>query len=186
MEPSDEVLISACRRGDEAAWDLLVDRYSRLLFSIARHAGLDVEQSSDVMQRVFIILLRRLDLIEQPASLSAWLTATARREAWRMRRRERLVGVITGATAEVLESLEDGDELPDAVVLRLEARHRVLLAVEALDGRCRELLTLLFLQPDPLSYTEVAARLGMREGAIGPTRARCLQKLRRLLEDEGL
>lgn len=182
MEPSDEALIQACRNGDEAAWDQLVARYERLIFTIARHAGLEADQADDVLQRVFLILLERLETIAQPARLAAWLTATTRREAWRVRRRERLAGLHSGSSEEDLAELEDYGELPDDLVLRLEEQHHVLQALEGLDERCRTLLRLLFLQPTPPSYAEVAATLGMREGAVGPTRARCLEKLRRLLE----
>lgn len=183
MEPSDEDLISACRRGDEAGWFILVDRYRRLLFTIARRAGLDEEQSADVLQRVFTTLVEHLDAIEQPDRLSAWLTGTARREVWRVRRRERAAGAAPGADA-ALEGLEDRGDLPEELVLRLESQHRIRLAVDALDERCRRLLIMLFLSADPPSYAEVAAALNMRLGAVGPTRARCLQKLRELLPDE--
>ncbi|NTU82845.1 MAG: sigma-70 family RNA polymerase sigma factor [Chloroflexales bacterium] len=184
MEPGDEVLISACRRGDEAAWGILVDRYKRLIFTIARRSGLDEEQSADVLQRVYTILIERLDTIEQPARLSAWLTGTARREAWRVRRRERIAGARIGDVAEALNNVEDQDDLPEDLLLRLERQHQIRLAVEALDPRCRDLLTLLFLTSDPPSYAEIAVALNMREGAVGPTRARCLQKLRQILEGD--
>lgn len=186
MEPSDEVLISACRRGDEDAWGVLVDRYRRLIFTIARRSGLDEEQAADVLQRVFTILLERLDTIEQPASLSSWLTGTTRREAWRARRHARIANARTAVSPEALESVEDADDLPEEALLRLESQHRIRLAVEALDGRCRELLTLLFLTNDPPTYAEIAVIMRMRQGAIGPTRARCLEKLRRLLPDDVL
>ncbi|HMQ33896.1 MAG TPA: sigma-70 family RNA polymerase sigma factor [Chloroflexaceae bacterium] len=184
MEPSDEVLIGACRRGDESAWDILVDRYKRLIFAIARRAGLDEELSADVLQRVFTILVERLDTIEQPARLSAWLTGIARREAWRARRREHVAARVAGVGIESLATLEDRGDLPDAVVLRIESQHQLRRALAALDGRCRELLTLLFLTPDPPSYAEIAATLGVSLGTIGPTRARCLKKLRELLPDD--
>jgi RNA polymerase sigma factor (sigma-70 family) len=182
MEPGDEALIQACRHGDEAAWDQLVARYERLIFTIARHAGLEADQADDVLQRVFLILLERLETITQPTRLAAWLTATTRREVWRVRRRERLAGLHTDSSEEELAELEDDGELPDDLVLRLEEQSHVLQALERLDERCRTLLRLLFLEPTPRSYAEIAATLGMREGAIGPTRTRCLEKLRRLLE----
>jgi RNA polymerase sigma factor (sigma-70 family) len=184
MEPSDEVLLSACRRGDEVAWGLLVDRYKRLIFTIARRSGLDEEQASDVLQRVFTILIEYLDTIEQPASLASWLTGTTRREAWRERRRARIYSAMTEDASEAVESIEDQDDLPEEALLRLEGQHRLRLALESLDGRCRELLTLLFLSKDPLTYAEIAEVMQMRQGAIGPTRARCLEKLRRLLPDD--
>lgn len=186
MQPTDEALVMACRRGDADAWDLLVDRYQRLIYNIARHSGLDREQAADTMQRVFTILLERLDTIEQPAQIGAWMVITARREAWAARRRERAAQARTVADAEgSLALLADDAILPEEQVERLEAQQRVRRAVAELDGRCRDLLTMLFLQPAPPAYSEVAAALGMREGAVGPTRARCLQKLRQLLEEEG-
>ena len=89
MEPSDESLVLACRNGDATAWEQLVDRYQGLVFSIARHAGLDQEQSADVFQRVFARLVERLGQIEQPALIGAWLATTTRHEAWRFSQRER-------------------------------------------------------------------------------------------------
>jgi RNA polymerase sigma factor (sigma-70 family) len=184
MEPTDESLVRACARGDAAAWDALVERYKRLIYTISRRAGLDEEQATDVFQRVFTILLERIDTIEQPAQIAAWFVATTRREAWRLRRRERLAPAALGAPHEFAADLVDQSPLPDEQVQQIEDQHRVRLALDALDERCRRLLTLLFLTRDPPTYAVIAAVLDMREGAIGPTRARCLQKLRRLLPDE--
>jgi len=183
VQPTDEALIVACRRGDENAWDLLVDRYQRLIYAIARNSGLDEEHAADTMQRVFTILLERLDMIEHPAKVGAWLVVTTRREAWRMSRRERLA-YSKSMPDSTLETVADSSGLPDEIVLRLEAQHRVRLALTQIDGRCRELLSMLFMRPEPIPYSEVATALGMREGAVGPTRARCLQKLRELLADD--
>jgi RNA polymerase sigma factor (sigma-70 family) len=187
VQPTDEDLITACRRGDGDAWDLLVDRYQHLIYAIARGAGLDEEHAADTMQRVFTLLLERLDTIDKPAQVGAWLVVTARRDAWRTARRERQLWTRSVPDSDgMLDTLADRADLPDDQVLRLEAQHRVRQALGQLDGRCRELLTLLFLQPDPPTYGEVAVALGMREGAVGPTRARCLQKLRELLGDDAL
>jgi len=183
MEPSDEALVLACRRGDAAAWETLIARYQRLVFSIPRRAGLDADLSAEVFQQVFTVLLEKLDQIEQPRYIGAWLATTARREAHRIRRRERTV---------TLDDREDKDGdildtalLPDEVLLRLEEQHKVRTAVAALDERCRKLLMLLFYRPDPLPYAQIATTIGMTEGSIGPTRARCLQKLYRLLDAAG-
>ena len=83
------------------------------------------------------------------------------------------------------DNLPDPDPLPDEVAQRLEAQHTVRLAVAALDERCCALLTMLFLQPEPPAYSEIAASTGVPEGSIGPTRARCLQKLKRQLDAVG-
>jgi RNA polymerase sigma factor (sigma-70 family) len=183
MELSDEALLLACRSGDATAWEALVDRYQRLVFSIARHAGLDQEQSADVFQRVFARLVEHLSHIEQPALIGAWLATTARHEAWRFSRRERMARFASFESPDLAEPFSDSSLLPEALMLRLEEQHQVRTAVAVLDERCRKLLVLLFYRSDTPAYAEIAATLGMSEGSVGPTRARCLQKLRRLLDD---
>jgi len=185
MEPSDEALVLACRRGDATAWEMLIARYQRLVFSIPRRAGLDAELSAEVFQQVFKILLEQLDQIEQPMYIGAWLATTARREARRVRQRERAIPLTPTDGEDKDNDIPDTALLPDEVLLRLEEQHKVRTAVTALDDRCRRLLMLLFYRPDPLPYAEIAATIGTTEGSIGPTRARCLQKLRRLLESAG-
>ena len=182
MKLSDEALVLACRYGDASAWEELVERYQRLVFAIARHAGLDAEQAADVFQRVFATLVERLDQIEQPALVGAWLTTTARHEAWRLSRNERARHRNAGPEGQLLTTRADDAQLPDEIVLRLEEQHAVYTAVQALDPRCRDLIALLFYREVPPAYSEVAAYLGVSEGSIGPTRARCLKKLRLLLE----
>lgn len=184
MEPSDEALIQACRQGDAAAWEMLVARYQRLVYSIPRHAGLDEDLSADVFQHVFALLVEHLDRIEQPSRIGAWLTTTARRETWRLSSRERSAGSLPSGEGYAGERSDDAPQ-PDELLVRLEDQHKIRVAVAALDERCRRLLTLLFYQPDPPPYSEVAAALGTSEGSIGPTRARCLRKLRRGLETLG-
>lgn len=184
MEPTDEALVQACRAGNATAWEALVDRYQRLVYAIARHSGLDAEQSADVFQRVFELLVESLPRIERPALIGAWLATTARHESWRVSRGERMVYRMQGEPLESARAVADDAPLPEALLLRLEQQHLVRLAVDSLDERCRRLLQLLFYRADAPPYAEIAARLGMAEGAIGPTRARCLQKLRRRLEEE--
>ena len=185
MELSDEELLLACRRGDEAAWEALIKRYQRLIYAIPRRAGLDEEQSAEVFQEVFTTLFEKLYTIEQPERLHAWLVTTARRKTWRLMSREKTLrrhGDDEVTVENVVNELPDSAPLPDELLLRLEEQHRVRTAVTALDERCRKLLTLLFYHPEPPPYSEVAAAIGATEGSVGPTRARCLQKLLRLLE----
>jgi len=184
----DEALIRACRRGEAAAWEALIARYQRLVYAIPRRAGLNEEASGEVFQRVFAVLVEQLNRIEQPERIRAWLVTTARRETWRVGRGESLARLSEAgeddATGEGRQLVSDA-QLPDLEVQRLEEQHIVRTGVAALDERCRQLLTLLFYRPDTPSYTEVAAALGTSEGSIGPTRARCLEKLRRRLEQLG-
>lgn len=189
MQPSDESLVLACRRGEAAAWELLVNRYQRLIYTIARRSGLDEDQAAEAFQRTFVKLLEHLDRIEQPERMRAWLATTARRETWRLLRQQSAEQSFSdtddpyGGTGP--QAVPDSAPLPDEALERLEEQHIMHLAMAKLEERCRRLLTLLFYRPDAPAYPEIAAALHMPEGSIGPTRARCLQKLRRLLEDSG-
>jgi RNA polymerase sigma factor (sigma-70 family) len=187
MTPSNEELIQACRHGDAVAWEALIARYQRLVYSIPRRAGFDEDRSAEIFQRVFEKLVEYLDRIEQPARIGAWLTMTARREMWHLSQSESAVQPLTDRDDSDDETyqLPDSAPLPDEVLLHLEEQHTIRMAVAALDERCRHLLTLLFYRPDPPPYAEVATTLKMSEGSIGPTRIRCLQKLRRQLDGLG-
>jgi RNA polymerase sigma factor (sigma-70 family) len=185
MELSDKELLAACRRGEETAWEELVHRYQRLIFTIPRRAGLDEDQAADVFQEVFATLLRKLDDIDDPERLHAWLVTTARRTTWRVISKAQLsisVDDYAETLAERWAATPDNAALADEVLLRLEEQHRVRRALTRLDERCQKLLKLLFYESEPPSYAEIAALLGTSEGSIGPTRARCLDKLLRLLE----
>lgn len=185
MEQSDRELVLACRGGDETAWEALVGRYQRLIYTIPRRAGLNEDLSSDVFQEVFATLFEKLDGLEQPERLKAWLVTTAKRKTWRLISRESGSGKFEDADDEedvAFNNLPDNAPLPDEVLIQLEEQHQVRTAVASLDERCQKLLTLLFYQQEPPPYSEIAAQIGTTEGSIGPTRARCLQKLLRLLE----
>jgi RNA polymerase sigma factor (sigma-70 family) len=188
MSLSNEALVLACQRGDETAWEALVERFQRLIYSIPRRAGLDEDAAADVFQNVFASLVERLDRIEQPDRIQAWLVTAAKRETWRavLRRNEaRQAAGDDESNEDLFDRLPDQALLPDEAVLELEKQHAVRTAVAALDERCNQLLTLLFYRAEPPTYAEIAASLGIREGSIGPTRARCLQKLLRTLEESG-
>lgn len=164
-------------------------RYQKLIYTIARRGGLDETSASDIFQNVFAALIEKLDGIEQPERIQAWLVTTARRETWRAIAGEKDSHFATPETqGGLMEALEVADTAPlaDEVLYRLESQHRIRLAVGSLDERCRKMITLLFLGPDPMPYSEVAKALAIPEGSIGPTRARCLQKLLRLLEKSKL
>lgn len=184
MEPTDQHLLLACQRGDESAWQALVNRYQRLIYTIPRRAGLDEDRSADVFQEVFTTLFEKLDSIAQPERLQAWLVTTARRKTWRVivseKEARRRIGEEEEAEDE-LAGLSDGAPLADEVLVRLEEQHGVRTAVAGLDERCRKLITVLFYSAETPAYAEIAKSLGTSEGSIGPTRARCLEKLMRLL-----
>lgn len=177
----DAALAAHCLDGDAAAWEVLVRRYQRLVYAIALRAGLDAHAAADVFQTVFARLVQHLARIAQPARLQAWIVTTAKREALLLRRRsERQVSMTVADAADGAEwDLADEALLPDEALAELQELVRVRQALEALDERCRRLLHALFGdEPEPV-YDQVALRLAMPRGSIGPTRARCLAKLRR-------
>lgn len=185
MESSDKQLLFACRHGDEAAWEKLVHRYQRLIYTIPLRAGLDGDQAAEVFQDVFTTLLEKLDDIEQPERLQAWLVTTARHKTWRLISRTRALQQASYDDDEADDSLlelPDNTPLPDEVLGRLEEQHRVRAALGELDERCKKLLQMLYYETEPMPYSAVAAALGTPEGSIGPTRARCLKKLARILK----
>jgi RNA polymerase sigma factor (sigma-70 family) len=187
MDDSDLQLVSDCRRGDQLAWEKLIQRYQRLIYTIPLRAGLGKAQAAEIFQDVFTTLFQKLNDIEEPEKLQAWLVTTARRKTWRIiskAEREGLAGVSAHhAFDDELEPvIRDEGPLPDEQLMMLEEQHRIRLAVSALDERCRKLVQMLFYRSEPLSYQEIAAALKIPEGSVGPTRARCLGKLLRLLQ----
>ena len=182
MQPTDRELLIACREGDESSWEVLVDRYQRLIYAIPRRAGLNEDQAGEVFQEVFATLLQKLNDITDPDRLHAWLVTTARRKTWRLMSKDRMPRPGDEEREEELAAVVDNAPLPDEVLMRLEEQHRIRTALLALDERCQKLLTLLYYRPEPPSYAEIAAAFGTSEGSIGPTRARCLKKMLQLLE----
>lgn len=181
----DASLVVRCRQGDPLAWEALVRRYQRLVHAIVRNAGLDDQAAGDVFQTVFLRLLQQLTRIAEPSRLQAWIVTTAKREAWLQRRRaDRTVSMtvteVEGADEELWE-VADSAAGPEETVAHWQQLAQVQLGLERLDLRCRNLLQALFAD-ESASYDEVIQRLGMPIGSIGPTRARCLAKLRRLIE----
>ena len=186
MQATDKELLISCRQGNESAWATLVDRYQRLIYAVPRRAGLNEDQAGEVFQEVFMTLFEKMNEINQPDRLHAWLVTTARRKTWRLLSKERSVRSVQtddeGADDEALLVVDDSP-LPDETLVRLEEQHRIRTALGGLDARCQKLLTMLYYEVDPPAYSEIAALLGTPEGSIGPTRARCLKKMLKLLEE---
>lgn len=178
---TDAAIVVACRDGDSAAWEELVKRYQRLVFSIPRRAGLDEALSSDIFQHVFATLLNKLDQIKDPSKVRSWLITTARRETWRINRLQTTTISIDDEQDDNPLELPDEQPLPDEVIQHLEEQQLVRIALTGLGEPCRQLLELLFYSQQQQSYEAIAAALNMPVGSIGPTRVRCLQKLRNVL-----
>lgn len=168
-------LLKRCAQGDVAAWDQVVNDYQRLVYAIAVREGLDESDASDVTQEVFGALLASLNTIREPERLASWLMTVARRATWR-RRVDRAVGTPLDPR---LDAPADCVTDPDEFVARAIWVHD---AVAALGEPCTSLLRTLFFDPDEPSYAEAAAQLELPIGSIGPTRSRCLGRLRRELD----
>lgn len=183
--PTDAELVARCRSGDAGGWTLLVQRYQRLVTAIVTRAGLDGHAAADVFQTVFVRLLDQLPRLQQPERLQAWIVTTAKREALRARARSARLVSLDADEAESAPAFELADDSPlaEQALSDLQQLHLLRLSLQALDERCRRLLATLFADEDrPPAYEQLAIRLGVPVGSIGPTRARCLDKLRRLVE----
>ena len=177
MAKTDWQLIQACRQGNQQAWEELVDRYERLVFSIALNFGLNRQDAADITQHTFIILLENLPNIKEEGNLAGWLGTVARRHTWRQAERNR---------RQPVEAEEAAVTLPDLNAAERQDKWERLLwlhnGLSRLDERCRQLLHALYFEAPEPTYAEIAAHLGTAVGSIGPTRARCLQKLKELLQ----
>lgn len=184
-DQDDAALVLACRRGDAKSWETLVRRYKRLIYAIPRRARLGDDQADDVFQMVFSKLVENLDKIEQPDRLQAWLVTTARRETIRLINQSRRTVTLVSDDEDApdpVDSIADTSPLPDEVMERLQLHHRIRTSMDAIDERCRAILQWLYGDGEAPAYTEIATRLGIPEGSVGPTRARCVEKLRKQME----
>jgi RNA polymerase sigma factor (sigma-70 family) len=153
-----------------------------------RRLGMDEHAAADVFQTVFTRLLQQLPRIENPTRLQAWIVTTAKREGLLQRQRGQRNLSMTPLEGDDGESqawdMADDGPLPEQQLDDLQQQHRVRSAMARMDERCRSLLELLFCDEDErLPYEAVAARMGMPVGSLGPTRARCLEKLRKIVTE---
>lgn len=179
----DARLVLRCRKGEQAAWDELVERYQRLIFAIPRRAGLSEDEATDVFQEVFVTLVQKLDELEQPDRLRSWLVTTAKFKTWavvRGRKPEAEAGE-GEEHSEMMAAIADDSPAADEMLIELEQQHLIRTAVAKLDERCRKIVSMIYLRSTAASYAEVAGEIGVGETSISPLRARCLKKLEKLL-----
>ena len=170
-------LVTRARNGEQQAWDALVERYAPLIWSICRRHRVDAADAQDVAQNVWLKLLDQLDKIRDPAALPGWLATTTRRECGRiLRTARRPCGPGHALAAETIP--DDHAQAAEQDLLAAERYAALREAFGQLPPGCQQLLALLIHDP-PLPYAEISARLGIPVGSIGPSRRRCLDKLRR-------
>lgn len=172
-------LVQAARTGDRQAWDDLVNRYVALLWSIALRHGLHESDAADVVQNTWLRLLENLDSVRDPARVGAWLATTAQRESLRC---------VVQSRRLVLKDDDRAFDGPDRLLppvdeelLSREQGRAAIEALAALPPTWRSLVELLTRDP-PLSYEEIGANLGVPVGTIGPTRGRCVRRMRAMVE----
>ncbi|MBV7327349.1 sigma-70 family RNA polymerase sigma factor [Chloroflexi bacterium TSY] len=171
---SDVELIEACLRGEEEAWEVLLKRYSRLIYTIPIRFGFSQLVADEIFQETCLVLLEKLETLSKRERLHAWLvTVTKRACIQRMRKHKREGGAIHMLPNDKTDGLHVEDQL-----LLLEQKSLVHAAIANMEPKCKQLLTALFFDEPPKSYETISVELNIPIGSIGPTRKRCLEKLR--------
>ena len=173
-------LVARVRAGDTAAWQSLTDRYTNLLWSVARSLQMSDADAADAVQTTWLRLVEHLGAIREPDHLGSWLATTVRRECYDIRRRAQRVRPGEPDGPGGWEGVAAGGDPLDSALLVHERDAALWRAYQAMKPHCRRLLRVLMADPPP-SYAEVAAALDIPIGSIGPTRQRCLRCLRELL-----
>jgi RNA polymerase sigma factor (sigma-70 family) len=169
-------LVTRARTGDGQAWDALVERYSPLIWSICRRHRLGRADAEDVGQSVWMQLVNHLDAVRDPAALPGWLATTTRRECGRVLRVARGPQAAVQVDADLLA--DERTRTAEQEVLAAERHVALREAFAHLSPSCQQLIGML-IEDSPVPYAEISARLDMPVSSIGPTRCRCLDKLRR-------
>jgi RNA polymerase sigma factor (sigma-70 family) len=176
-DPSVIALVDRVCSGDQDAWNEVIERYAPLLWSICVRYRLERDDIDDVGQSVWLLLVENIAKLREPAALAGWLATTAKHECLR---------VIRDAHRRDRQGLPPEDQMPrdlsdaeiEHEIIAAELNAALRAAFAELPEGCHQLLSLLISDPAP-GYTEISAKLGMPVGSIGPTRARCLGRLRR-------
>lgn len=174
-EWDDATLMQACMAGDEQAWAILLERYSRLIYTIPLRFGLPRSVADEVFQDVCLALLEGQDNLRDYRRIRAWLVTVTRRACIRrLRQRDR------EQVAELPEGTGDtAENAVESSLIAIEEEYLVHQALERLSPLCRQVIRGLFFESPPRSYDAIAKALNIPVGSVGPTRIRCLEKLRR-------
>jgi RNA polymerase sigma factor (sigma-70 family) len=182
-EWSNTRLVKECLRGNEQAWNMLVDRYKNLIYSIPIRYGLPPQDAADIFQAVCLDLFNELSRLRDAEALQGWLMRVTTHKCYHWKKQQ------TPGNGELDHDQLDGfaGDSPIAadVIADLEREQLVRDSIEMLPARCRQMITLLFFEHPPQPYNEVAEKLGLARGSIGFIRGRCLKRLKRILQDKG-
>jgi len=178
----DERLVKECLRGDEQAWSLLIDKYKALIYSIPVKYGLPPHEAADVFQATCAELLIRLPQLREPRALPKWLMQVAHHESYRCKRQQQRV-VSRDAETDLPEP--ETPAIAETVLQQTQEEQMLREAMSVLSPQCRRLVELLFFETPARPYAQVAKELGLALGSIGFTRQKCIDRLRRQLDELG-
>jgi len=178
----DPELISLCLKGDTQAWESLILRYRRLIYSIPVKFSFSPSDCSDVFQNVCLRLIEHLGELKDESKVSGWLITTTTRQCIHVKAQKRR----ETSTEDEFDEPADPSENLETIRIQTQAQQNVREAVGQLQERCRKLLELLYFDPKDPSYESIAQTMQMPVASIGPTRARCLDKLRMTLRRKGI
>ena len=178
----DTRLVKECLDGNEEAWSLLIDKYKALIYSIPVKYGLPPHEAADVFQSTCVELVTRLPELREPKALPKWLMQVAHHQCYRVKRQAQRV-ISRDAEPDLPEP--ETPAVAEGLVHQTQEEQMLREAMQNLTPQCRKLVELLFFETPARPYAEVAAELGLALGSIGFTRQKCIERLRRNLDELG-
>ena len=178
----DARLVKECVSGNEEAWSSLIEKYKALIYSIPVKYGLPPHEAADVFQSTCMELLTRLPQLREPRALPKWLMQVAHHQCYRWKRQQRRV---VSRDAEPDLPVPETPAIAESLVQQTQEEQMLRQAMAFLTPQCRRLVELLFFEVPPRPYSDVAAELGLAVGSIGFTRQKCIERLRRHLDELG-
>jgi RNA polymerase sigma factor (sigma-70 family) len=178
----DVLLVKECLAGHEEAWSALIEKYKALIYSIPVKYGLPPHEAAEVFQGTCVELLTRLPELRKPRALPKWLMQVAHHQCYRWKKQQQRV-----VSRDADETLPEPatPAIADSLVQQTQEEQMLREAMTKLSPQCRRLVELLFLETPARPYAEVASELGLAQGSIGFTRQKCIERLRRCLDELG-
>ena len=178
----DERLVQECLAGDEKAWNTLIDKYKRLIYSVPVKYGFSPDDAGDIFQNVCIDLFTNLAKLRKIESLRSWLITVATHKCFHWKKQQKGDVELDAMEQEMAEEIAAA---APQVLQEVQEEQAVRDAIERLTPRCAQLVKLLFYEQPPVPYNEVAQKLGLATGSIGFIRGRCLNRLQKILAELG-
>jgi RNA polymerase sigma factor (sigma-70 family) len=177
----DATLVDHCLRGDEAAWTVLVSKYKNLIFSIPIKYGFSREEAADIFQSVCLDLLCELGRLREPRALGGWLIRVTYNKCFHQQQLNNRHASENG----VVDMANATEEIPESRLHELQRDEALRMGLRSLGARCHKLVEMLFFESPARPYDEIAKSLSLAIGSVGPIRRRCLDELRKTLEEAG-